>query len=270
MKTSLLIALLMTSLLLNSDCSARLNKRDLQLESREVLLSYPRSGRTLTRNLIQILTRKPVRRAGELVTKSKLGFDLDQKKVPLWPEHDSKFLPKLDPNTSKLLIIIRNYKECIVRHEKQETGSDFTASQLRNCILNNHDQIRQYIGNLMYYDTWPNDETKLLIFYEDLIKQPEVEIPKIMDLLGENDVDLDSFFANYEDWTAKILNVYKKNQGTQYSSSGNKDIYHSKNFPVNILQEIDQSIENSYPELWEKYLKRYQTVPSTPNSNLLF
>ena len=261
--------MVLTSLFTSTNCHAGLRKGAPHLISREVILTYPKSGTNLTICTIQILTRRPVEYYTQAMT-NRLQLELDRTKTPLWRSHEAKYIRNLDPNTSKLLLVIRNYKECIVRKVLQMDDPSFTPSKLRNCVVNNEADFRQYMDNLSYYNAWPNDETKLIIYYEDLISQPRVEISKILDFFGEQDADVDGFFADYDTWMQKIMNSYKKQHGTQYSSGGNKEIYHSKNFPVSILQEIDQSIENRYPELWEKYLNRYRTVPNTPNSDSLF
>ena len=267
MKWYLVIAVTISSIFLSDDCYARVRNRTPVLISRDVILTYPKSGTNLTIGTIQVLTRKPAESYTGSVT-NRLELNLDRSKIPLWRTHETRFIRNLDPNTSRLLLVIRNYKECITKAYLQ--GINFTPSQVRNCIVNGEAEFNHYIDNLNYYNSWPNDETKLIIYYEDLISQPRVEICKILDFFGEQDADVDGFFANYDYWSKRILDSYKKQHGAQHSSGGNKAIYHSKDFPISILQEIDRSIQVHYPVLWEKYLNRYESADSTPNNNSLF
>ena len=276
MKTTFFSLVVLTLYFINTDCHAGFSKSKPKLESREVLLTYPKSGTNLTICTLQILTGKPARTHAQLGTNNdligtnRLKLNLDQTKTPLWRTHEASRIRNLDPNTSKLLFVIRNYKECIMKRQKENISLNFSPTQLRNCIVNSDAEFNHYIDNLNFYNSWPNDETKLIIYYEDLISQPRVEICKILDFFGEQDADVDGFFANYDYWAKRILDSYIKQRGAQHSSGGNKAIYHSKDFPISILQEIDQSVQVRYPVLWEKYLNRYETVGDKPDSKSLF
>ena len=120
----------------------------------QVLLTFPRSGTNLTLGVLQLLTHKPVESYNPGFEVNRLNLDLDQSKVPLWRAHSYSHIKHLDPNSNKLLMILRNYKECIVTHEKKMGKEGFAAQELRSSVLKNSGGFRGYIDNLRFFDQW--------------------------------------------------------------------------------------------------------------------
>lgn len=272
MNPLLVISLALISMAFNFECSANFDleaptavsrfNQSSQAESKEILLAYQRSGTNLTIGILQILARKPVNTFNPLDEVNRLKLDLDHTKPPLWRTHTLEPLGNIDPYQSKLLILLRNYKECIVRNQKQELKQNIDPIHLRDIIVNGENDFLNYINNLNYFDKWENEQTKLIIYYEDLIKHPEVEIPKLLAFFNEDEVNFEGFISDYDFWKEKIMGSYQNQHGLEYSSGGDKEIFHSKEFPVGILREIDTHIKQQYPRLWERYLSRYETLGS--------
>jgi len=157
----------------------------------------------------------------------------------------------------KLILIIRNHKEYLLRRAKEKTkDKDEIIKKITTPFL-----VHQYMQYFKFYEAWEDDK-RLLIHYEDLVNDFETVIKKVLDFIGEDDARLDRFVANidyHKDKVMKIYNrIYRKDGG---AISGGKDVlFHSKDIPLPILHQIDSLIEKKYPHYWNAYLKRYKTL----------
>jgi len=208
------------------------------------LISYPRSGNTLIRFLIEYITERIVVDYNEKIPDSAIkylspdGIDIVPKNPPILRKFhlvDSKLNEKSKIGKSKINLIIRDYYECILSHSK------------RGCRKTLSEQINDYCDLIRYYDESENKET--LIYYEDIIdveKQPEV----IKTLLDNNGIDT---IPNWDSYLKNILFLNKKS----------KDGY------IKIYKTVEKEYENKslyYKEiksnlgeiLFEKYLSRYE------------
>lgn len=229
------------------------------IENLEILLTKERSGTNWTIAILQILTRKPVALFDESknVT-NRLKLELDNTKSPLYRTHD--VLPgmrKIDPSKNKLLMTLRNYKECVFRKNKN-------PMQFYNDVISERGSFKHYIDNLRFFDSWSNEETKHLIYYEDLITEPRENITHLLNFFDENTDNLDDFFNHYDYWRDLVMASYDKQHKVttkrMVSSNGDKTIFHSVEIPLFLQKKIDKHIKEHYPELWKKYLSRYETL----------
>lgn len=229
------------------------------IEDCDFFITYPRSGRNWTVAILQIVLNKPVKgckhpEMREGLGKNRLKLELDEGQKPLYCSHfPYGFLKEIDPKKNKLLTIIRNPKECLVRHKR------YNAKRLYHSVLTDSGGFKHYIENLALFDQWDCDETKLLVYYEDLITKPKEVIYKVLTFLGENPERSQDFFAHYDYWRQRVLESYQNNTKPNTSSGGDKLLYHSKDFPTELLHEIDLHIQTRYPTLWTRYLSRYMT-----------
>lgn len=235
--------------------------------NKEFFLSFPNSGTNLTVGLLQALTKKPVRSTLGDPNKvsrhvNRLNLELDNSKLTLYRLHGKRkgqlaFLRSIDHNKNKLLLILRNPKECIVRH------FEYSEKDFMNSVISESGGYKFFIENLKLFDSWGNQKTKLVIYYENLITNPRREMIKVLDFFEESHSNLDNIFTNLEGITGKILESYQTSRcvkkRARMFSGGNQSIYHSRNFSKENMQIVDEYISSTYPNLWNKYLKRYQT-----------
>jgi|GEM_PF-1099303 len=237
------------------------------IEGKEFYVTYPKSGTTLLHTIIQLLTKKELKRINHLESNksyNRLDLELDFDKPTLFHSHNIKsFHKKIDPSKNSLIMILRNFKECIPSYKK------FSSEELLNSIVLDKGPFKQYIKNLIYFDTWANERTKLLIYYEDLISNPEETIKKIASFYHNQVEDdyLENLYDNYEDSWKKCYKSYKKSFPTG-RSDGCSLIFHSKDFPSDLVYSMDKHIKITYPHLWEKYLSRYEYNPVDPENSL--
>ncbi len=231
---------------------------------KEFFLTYPRSGTNLTIGILQYLTRKPLRDTKNnlklnLNAYNRLKLEIENEKNTLYRLHASldwqkELLTKLQTKKNKLLFVLRNPKECIVRH------CSYSEQQFLKSVIENQGGFAQYLFNLKIFDEW-NDRTKLLLYYEDILATPEVVAIKLLEFFDESDDYLESYISNLDEILAGILTSYQKQSVVNKLKYSNKSIvpFHSKNFSRESMRIVDEHIISAYPNLWNKYLKRYQT-----------
>ena len=225
--------------------------------SHTFLLSYPRSGNTWIRFCLEYLTKRP-----SLTFKEKEGdvevfslplglrFDLgvDLKKKCIWKVHTGDTMDlicKVTPKRDKLILVLRDHKECIIR-ELRDLPTVMRSLQNSNC---------SYFQNLKIYDRW-NPENRLLVYYEDFVKNPEEVLKQLLQFLKEDPVLLAEFMEQYETWRERSLVFYKTYVGP--TESEGIDLHHHANqLSLSELAAIDEFVKTHYPHLWTTYLSHY-------------
>ena len=86
-------------------------------------------------------------------------------------------------NDSTIILLVRNFKELVVRYN--EGKSNIRETGLRN-----------YVKLMKAYDEFSG--AKLLIYYEDLLLNPEREILRIKHFLGASDSRYKTFMKHYD------------------------------------------------------------------------
>lgn len=213
--------------------------------NRTLLLSYPRSGNTWLRYCVEVLTGKKTMSAlrppyDTLESLQRLPQMSNMDKNSLTPidgdeiilEKSHKFFKNDEDLFNKLVLVVRDYKEAIPRHQPQL----------------NQGSIDAYISPLISYDNFSGD--KLVIYYEDLITKPKHTLKSLLTFLNEYDETLlDNFIQNYDKHKKNSLTIYDKYQG------GNRGLYlkegrvedlnaHKKNLSKDNLSRLDNSINH--------------------------
>lgn len=186
--------------------------------NRTLLLSYPRSGNTWLRYCTEILTGKktmsalrPPYNTVESLQKLRQMSDMDKNsltpttKNEIILEKSHLFFGGDEELFDKLVLIIRDYREAIPRHQPK---LDDKAIEL-------------YISPLISYDNFNGN--KLVLYYEDLITDPKNTLKELLIFLGEyNEEVLEKFISDYDTHKNNSLKVYDKFQG------GNRGLYFEK------------------------------------------
>lgn len=227
-----------------------------------LLLSYPRSGNTWYRYCIEFLTKKPTlgyqtnaaikwdkKPIGNFVI---LGVDLNAKNI-LIKRHAIEMLHE---DVDKLILLIRDYKECIVRHNEL-IGTPLTIDVLVNaCSCKSTDRhphqiAKGYIRAIEYYDSFTKN--KMIVYYEDLITDLQSVMKKSLTFLNEKDAYLDSLIKNITFHENQCIDLY------ELSSTKGKNVkHHSKQMSSEERKEWDSFLLNNHEALFNKYLKRYE------------
>ena len=205
------------------------------------LLSYPRSGNTWLRYCIEVLTNN--RTIGYLGSDAKdsgvLPKNRTNEKPILIKRHETS-----DIKEGNLILIVRNYKEVIIRHNSVKTIMEDYSSNNRVT----------YLKLLNFYHTYKGK--KMIIYYEDLIDDLKNTIDKVLNFLGlEVSIDsIDDFFSNIEEHKLKSLSIYGESK-----TKGKTTIYHSNKLSSDELIQWDNFLLKNNKVIFEKYLKRYKS-----------
>ncbi len=216
-----------------------------------LLLSYPRSGNTWYRYCIEYLTKKPT--IGYTIPESApwdmkclgsfvdLGVDLNADNI-LIKRHA---IDCIDQPVDKFILILRNYKECIIKHT-------LTDPKNTNMPLNVHILIQSnYMILLQHYEAFSKE--KMVIYYEDLITDVQPILEKSLQFLQHDDTYLKSFMENLEYHKEASLNLYGNSE-----TRGKKITHHANKLTPEFKQEWDNYLVDNYNDLFTKYLQRYK------------
>jgi hypothetical protein len=198
-------------------------------------LSFPRSGATWIRYVVHFCNNKP-----------------------LDPQHANNFIdtafyakvhiikPKQDESLDGLLVLVRNYKECITRH-CHKFAPHFNFDK---CLTEKH--WPSYVHPLLMYEKF--ERKKLLIYYEDLITQPVDTLMKIGEAM---DINVGMILSAYEHHRLNSLATYVEHK-PGLTTAGKKVNHHAAKLGREKALAWDEQFKNKLPVLWDKYLSRYE------------
>ncbi len=223
-----------------------------------LLLSYPRSGNTWTRYCIEYITKRPTGEipylfpidlnSNHMNSPINNSFDLgvDYKKFPVIKLHSYNSLgSKID--FKYLVIIVRDYKECIMR---QHSSYNLAIADLEF-------PHNWYIDALKIYDNWDKDK-RLLLYYEDLMNDPFYVYNQIANFFGEGKETIENFINEEAEHKANGIWLYSRYE--MFSASKGTDIhFHAKKLTPEQIYELDSLCKNLYPEIFDLYLRRYES-----------
>lgn len=232
-------------------------------------LSYPRTGTSWSLSSIQYLTDRITPRIDDYPLKNHihkyprndvgdfnfLYLDLDSTKEPVYAVHSPCYIDHVNQDTNKLVVIVRNYREALLRHFKYNPNGDLEIggeSELLSAALN-------YLENLKCYEGW-NKENRFIYYYEDLMNNPRKTFQNLISFLNDSNQKLDYFIENIDTYKQKCLAGYhKSNERYGGSISKGKDLhFHSRQVSSKVIKYIDQIIrKHAGKKIWNKYLERY-------------
>jgi len=223
-----------------------------------ILLSYPRSGNTLTRYLIEYFTGwdtlvyknwmehqvtvmdKPIRFFASKMNKVQEGIVYRASMGSFNSEFEHNIIHLKDK--MPLMFVIRDYKEAVIRH----VGASISSIQANIGILDAINHIENYMGNVELYHNWQN--AKIMIRYEDLIDDEKIEsvinvICKFFDIKNKRKVT--SFMKNIQKYRDDALSCYRPGSQTL----GKINVFHQKKVSEKDWKMIDKQIKIEYPHL---------------------
>lgn len=218
-----------------------------------ILFARPRSGVSWLRYICrQMKNLVPVESHHEDVTFHQWDDGVQYHDLPLVTK--THWLPINLENQGKLITIIRDYKECIVRHhcyrryDDDRTMEDYDDLQ-EDLIGGYSRECWSYVGYLEIFDRWVADQDKLLIYYEDLMNNPNDTIGRIGKFIGCSSHD---FIQNY-----KLHQQASRQLYTDSQVSGEDVNFHKQQLSPMQRTKWDNVLRNHNSYLFDKYLGRY-------------
>lgn len=210
------------------------------------IISYPRSGNTYTRYLVEFLTERPTKdaMAKKIVSREQESMIYKGDDYVAYKRHDFQGVEPDD----RLVFILRNYKECLVRHNKGKRvlDNEFFRKQSGN-------EDGTYCGLLKRYHEHQGE--KMLIYYEDLITAPAFTTSVLRDFFNVSDKRYTEYLKDVSEHSKMALKTYPKSQ-----TQGKSAIHHSKELDKWTKKSIDSLIKKHQPILWNEYLDRYEEI----------
>lgn len=175
----------------------------------------------------------------------------------LWFSHGNnlKFWDNCkNKNYSSIVFILRNYKECVVRH--CETNIDIIKKELSGDGPTEKIKSKSdYLAILKLFDSYDKDK-KILVYYEDLISNPENELNRLADYFNVDKNNVQTFMNNFNEHKNNSLK-WCGNETQKPETNGNNIIHHSNKLTKEQRIELDELVMKNNKELFEKYLTRY-------------
>jgi hypothetical protein len=175
-------------------------------------------------------------------------------------------LDKDSRNKDLLILLIRNYRECLIReYEDPELVKNEILYQASFNPLS-HDnhwvlnlRMNHYFHNLRVYDIW-NPEKRIMVYYEDLLQKPQETLQKLADFLGEKnkEVEISAFIDKIDVHMENSIKIYEgPNKGYISHTRGRSFLYHTNKIGLIKSRELDELVYKCFPDFFNKYLSTY-------------
>lgn len=214
------------------------------LFAKDYLVTAPRSGTHFMLYSLEYLTKRPWNVGGQKTIWKWFDLGSDPQKEPLTHTHNFSRLRAKQEEGDRMLLIVRNYREAITRHYQNYEKT--LKSIESNC---------DYFANLYTYEKWPED-SRLLIYYEDLMKDPEYYLRKILLFFNEETKYLARYMEDYDYHRDRLIRYYRRMGGAQ--SQGKDMHFHTNKMTPEQIMKLDEAVREHHPELFEKHLSQYE------------
>ena len=234
-------------------------------QNRIFFMTVPRSGMHWTLYILQHFTKRPFSTCNTFRNTCNQECDIN---LPFiihshcpWDliNSNNHFIYPQPTEKDKLLVIVRNPLDSILRFN---TSFD-NALEILSKPFSELDWLQQWTHllfiNLEWFDIWP-EKNRYLFYYEDLLDKTEEEIRKLLQFLEVSDNELDEFLTNLEEHKSTCKSYY---DAKPYTLGGTVTIdkgrdFFRKGYTEDQLQILVDRMKEFNPELWDKYLKRYE------------
>lgn len=223
---------------------------------RTYLVSYPRSGNTWMRYCLEYLTKRPttfsfsevdpIHTSRDDPLSNTLSLMIDYSKSSIIKVHGYHNEVKIQHPSDRIIVMVRNYKECIHRR----------YPRLKDMISEIRREGSSYYTNLQAFDQFEPTK-RLLVYYEDFIKDPQRVLEEILLFLEEDDALLEGFIKDLSFHKKRSLEHYDKGIGVS-KSKGDDLHFHSAQLTPDERKRIDFIVKRMNPMLFQKYLQRYE------------
>ncbi len=217
-----------------------------------LLASYSRSGTNWIRYFIETCSGRPT--PGQRRRLSGDDYIIDRAHCAYPVIH----------RYSKVILVIRDYRECLLRHNKDhwKPGMDI-AQFLEDQQLDQ--PCEWYIKNIQAFDQFRRD--KLLLYYEDIINAPETEFRRLGSFLGLPEDTVVDFIHHIEDhFQASVSRYTAGGHSSETSKTRSTTAHADAMLGEEEKREFDDYFISRYNILANRYLKRYfiEAVNSAP------
>lgn len=166
-------------------------------------------------------------------------------------------LGTVDQKKNYLILVLRNYRECMMRHHSNKDSRMLEFMRFEDSFFRQTRELfevrrNNYAITLKCYDQW-NPDTRFVVYYEDLMLEPEKTLKGLMKFLGQDESLVDAFMENFEEKQNISYDKYLDPQ-SRFSNI----FHHTSLMSEEVVFQSDEFMKSHYPEYWEKYLSRFE------------
>ncbi|MEM9563685.1 MAG: sulfotransferase domain-containing protein [Actinomycetota bacterium] len=160
----------------------------------------------------------------------------------------------------RVLLVVRDYRECLLRHNAKQ-WSEIGSVEAFLDAEGSFQWPGWYIENIRSFHS--HEGPKHLLYYEDLIDEPENSIREISEFLGLSERRTDSFLSDLDRRYARSVDAYTST-GHQALTAGRPRGGHQHHAMLHLdarqMAEFDAYYRDREPDLFETYLARYEVA----------
>lgn len=230
------------------------------LAAQNFLYSIPRSGSHFFIYGMGFLTREPYTDASLFVEgknadmtspfSNPFELEFDSSQPPLLIRtHKADDVANLSTKGDKLILILRNPIEVLIAEKKMNN------ERVRK--INQRD-LNHFLAYLEYFESW-SPENRLLLYYEDLVKNPRSVFDAALTFLGRDKQHLDVFIENIDHYRQVSKKKYSAHFPHNPAQSNNRLDHHQQDLsnPKQTNYYIHRYLSTRQPHLYHKYLAHY-------------
>jgi hypothetical protein len=169
-------------------------------------------------------------------------------------------------NQDLLILLIRNYRECLLRNYKdfESVKNEIIYQASFNHLSHEKEwvlslRMNHYFHNLRAYEMW-NPGKRLIVYYEDLLENPRESLLRIAAFIGETgkDREIQTFVDHIDSHMENSINIYEGPTKVYTSHTrGRSFLYHTQKIGLEKSLELDELVMRCFPDFVKKYLSRY-------------
>ena len=212
------------------------------------MLSYPRCGSSFVRYCVENLLQKPTLDCGGRLNKVYGNSVQYKSNIPiLRKEH---FIKGINTKVEKLILLVRNYKDSFISHNLRTFDLEKEVDIMYDNLIKADYFYKEYYDLIDYYDKF--DQEKLIVYYEELIKKPQISIENILNFLDDE----------YELPPKEIEKLKQESQQKYCTKHGFTRTNKIKNlyeiFSKEQNYKLDQIFQDYNKQLYDEYLTHYK------------
>ena len=216
------------------------------------LLSLPRTGSNWVRYWFEYFSNENTSERNVLVETNHWGEKRTEKtNATIYKRHtiDEKGLN--ERGIEKLVLVVRDYRECFVRHCR---GRTFERRVSR---------MSDFTDNLYVYDAFEGN--KMIMYYEDFVSDPATYMKQFLDFLEIRNEWENIDVKKHRDISVKLYEsggsskVGKQTRGAPSLTKGKADFeFHQSELDDETKIKLENWFAEQHPNLHDSYLDRYK------------
>ena len=216
------------------------------------MLSLPRCGSNWVRYWFEYFSNENTSEKNILVEKNHWGEErTTSTTATLYKRHKLSEEDIEGRGIQKLVLIVRDYRECFVRHC---VGKKFARRIGR---------MKDFTDNLYTYDSFNGE--KMIMYYEDFVADPKTYMKQFLDFVNVKSEWDDIDIAEHRDLSVKLYEtggsetVGTQTKGAPSLTKGKSDFkFHQQELDDETKQLLEEWFQKEHSGIFNNFLNRYK------------